>query len=208
MRPGLRKADYQGRHLLESFNGSNKDNRDKMPPGAATIKSGRELAEEMMRQPVEDDDDIMRPPDSSSDEEADNPADIKRTIFKTASEEPKPPNLKTAGLTTRDRKPRNRTVNGSSGKKRSNGRATRSKSSPASNQAPNSPKRKSQEEPAKYGEGMEDAFGRVNAKNKRKKMSYGSSSQAALSQKSKRSGLSQGTLFPTYSYSTTLCGYS
>jgi hypothetical protein len=163
-----------------------------MVPRAATKKSGKEIAEEMMQQPVEDDDDILRPPDSSSDE-GDNPADIKHTVFKRASEEPKPENLKTGSTAARGRKVGKGTANSSNGSNRRNARNTLS---PISSHSSSSPGRKSQEEPVKLGGHMADAYGRVTVNNKRKKAT--SSQDVGLSQKSKKLGLSQGMLISTY----------
>jgi len=168
-----------------------------MVPKAATKKSGREMAEEMMQQPVEDDDDILRPPDSSSDEE-DNPADIKRTVFKRASEEPKPEDLKTGSTAARGRKVGKGRANSSNG---SNRRKTRNTMSSISSHSSSSPRRKSQEEPVKLGSHMADAYGRVTVNNKRKKAHSSSSQAVGLSQKSKKLGLSQGLLISTCCHS-------
>ena len=200
-RCGLNKADYQGPHLLQSINVSEKDNQDKMPPRAATKKSAYEVAEEMKHQPLNDDnDDILRPPDSSSDEEAENPADIKPTFFKSASQEPKLQDLKFRHVAARGERAAKETFNGLSRGKR--GASKKTSSASFSSQLVDSPKRKSREESAKLGSGMEDPFGRVTT-NKKRKALYGSSSQASLSsQKSKDSVPSQGMNIPMFSHLT------
>ena len=172
-RIGLRKADYRAPHHLESVNV--KAIRPSMPPKPASKRSTVNVQEDyadsekenslVVKGTQDEEDDISRLPDSSDSEESDS-ADIKPTRFD-------PPGSKAKGKAaewTENAKTKNKPIRRSA------------REGPLSDFS-SSPKRKSQDDPAKSNK--RDAFGNLR-QHKKTKVGYGSSQSSSASRRFRR----------------------
>jgi len=129
--------------------------------------------------------DVTAPPLSSDrDESADEreiSADIQPSLFKRASEESQPQVLNGNSGFTKASIARGSSLNSNNITSTSVAKSTKNIRSSSKGMSPNSsvsscsPKRKSQEDQGELGKGMEDAFGRVLVKKKKKTKTFGSS---------------------------------